>query len=220
MGRASLTQNTFNAGELSSLLLGRQDVDKYGSGLFVCLNAIPLTQGAWTRRPGTAYLHQCKFHSKIARLIAFQYSITQTYILEFGEEYIRFFTSHGILTNTAQSITSITKAAVGVVTKNSHGYSNGDRLYLSSMLGMTQLANREVVVTNQTANTFELYDSNGAAIATTGYGTFTSGNMAEIFEVTTAFQEADLVDIRVTQSADTLYLLHPDYPPQQLVPGS
>src|SRR3990167_9702872 len=108
MGRASLTQNTFNAGELSSLLLGRQDVDKYGSGLFVCLNAIPLTQGAWTRRPGTAYLHQCKFHSKIARLIAFQYSITQTYILEFGEEDIRVFSSPRLLPHNPPSNTSPT----------------------------------------------------------------------------------------------------------------
>jgi hypothetical protein len=217
MGRASDTQHGVNAGELSALLLGRQDLEKYAMSLFVCLNALPLTQGPWTRRPGTAYLHQTRHHDKVSRVVPFQYSVTQTYILEFGESYIRFFTEHGILTNAAQSITSITKAAVGVVTKISHGYSDGDRLYLSSMVGMTQLGSREVVVTNKTADTFELYDSDGNAIATTGYGTFTSGNMASIFEVTTTFDEADIDDIRFTQSADVLYILHPDFPPQQLV---
>lgn len=220
MGRASSIQNAFNAGELSALLLGRQDVDKYAAGLFVCLNAIPLAQGAWTRRPGTAYLHQTKHHDRLSRLIAFQYSVTNTYVLEFGHQYIRFFTSHGILTNTAQSITSISKANPGVVTKVAHGYSNGDRLYLSSMLGMTQLANREVVVANKTNDTFELTDSDGNDIDTTGYGTFTSGNMAEIFEVATTFDETDIADVRVTQSADTLYSFHKDFAPQQLVRNS
>lgn len=217
MGRASHIQNAFNAGEFSSLMLGRQDVAKYAAGLFTCFNAIPFVQGAWSRRPGTAFLHQARHHDKLARLVPFQYSVTQTYVLEFGEQYIRFFTDHGILTNAAQSITSITKANPGVVTKNSHGYLDGARLELSSIVGMTQLANREVVVANKTANTFELNDSDGNPIDTTNYDTFTSGDMASILEVTTTFAESDLADIRWTQSADTLYILHPDFPPQQLV---
>lgn len=216
MGRASNIQHSFNAGELSSLMLGRQDVDKYGSGMFVCLNGIPMTQGAWTRRPGTAYLHQTRHNDKGSRVIPFQYSITQTYVLEFGENYIRFFTGHGILTNASQSITSVSKAATGLVTKVAHGYSDGDRLFLSSIVGMTQLANREVVVTNKNNDDFELFDTDGVAIDTTNYDTFTSGDMAEIFEVTTTFAEADIPDIRVTQSDDTLYIFHADFKPQQL----
>lgn len=221
MARASETQHSFNAGELSSLMLGRQDITKYGSGLFTCLNAIPLTQGAWVRRPGTAFLHQTKFNSKASRVIPFQYSITQTYILEFGEQYIRFFTDHGILTQTAQNITGISNAAVAVLTYNgADTYANNDRVYVSGVVGMTQVNNREFVVTNVNtgANTFELYDTDGAAVNSTGYGTWTSaGAVAEIFQVTTAFVEADLAQIRVVQSADTLYILHPDYPPQRLV---
>jgi hypothetical protein len=217
---ASQTQNSFSAGELSALLLGRQDIKSYASGLYVCLNAVPLAQGAWTRRPGTAYLHQTKFHNRLSRVVPFQYSITQTYILEFGHLYIRFFTTHGILTNTAQSITSISKANPGVVGKVAHGYSNGDRLYLSSMVGMTQLANREVVVAGAAADTFNLTDSDGNNIDTTGYGTFTSGNMAEIFEVTTTYEEDDLADLRFTQSADKLYIFHPTFDPAVLVRAS
>jgi hypothetical protein len=221
MGRASLTQNSFNAGELSALILGRQDVAKYQSGLYVCLNSIPLVQGAWTRRPGFAYLHQCKHHDKLARVIPFQYSITQTYVLEFGEEYIRFFTSHGILTATAQNITGITKANPAVVTySGADTYANGDRVYISGVVGMTQVNNREFIVAgvNTGANTFQLTDSSGANVNSSSYGTYTSGGtVAEIIEVVTEFQEAELADIRVVQSADTLYILHPDYPPQQLV---
>lgn len=217
MGRASDIQNAVNAGELSALMLGRQDLAKYSNGLYVCQNALPLPQGAWTRRPGFAFLHQTKHNGKASRVLPFQYKTSQTYILEFGEYYIRFFSGHGILVNTSQSITSISKASPGVVTKVAHGYADGDRLELISILGMTQLANREVVVTNKTADTFELYDSDGSAINTTGYDTFTSGSMAEILEITTTFTEAELADIKVTQSNDTLYIFHPSHTPQKLV---
>lgn len=221
MGRASSIQNAFNAGELSALMLGRQDVEKYNSGLFVCLNAIPLTQGAWTRRPGTAFLHQCKHHNRVARVLPFQYSTTQTYILEFGHQYIRFFTDHGILTQTAQAITGITKANPAVLTySGADTYANGDRVHVASVAGMTQVNNREFIVANvnAAANTFELQNSDGTNVDSTGYDTYTSGGtVAEIFEVTTTFDETDVAGINVVQSADTLYILHPDFPPQTLV---
>lgn len=218
MARKSANQNSFTGGELSSLLLGRQDFEEYyNKGLFVCKNGMPLVQGPWTRRPGTAFLHQTKFNDRFSTLVPFQYSTTQTYMLEFGHLYIRFFTSHGILVNTSQSITSVSQAAVGVATKVAHGYNNADRLHLSSVLGMTQLNNREVVVTNKTADTFELYDTDGVAIATTGYGAFVSGSMAKIFEVVTTYTEGETYEIRVTQSADTLYITHPDHAPASLV---
>ena len=224
MPNAALIQNAVNAGELSPLLLGRQDIDKYVRGLFVCKNAIPLTQGGWTRRPGSVYLQQARHHNKACRLFPFQFSITQTYVLEFGEQYIRFFTNHGILTQAAQNITGITQAATAVVTySGSDTYANGDRVYISGVVGMTQVNNREFVVTNVNtgANTFELYDSDGNAVNSTGYGAWSSGGtVAEIYEVTTTFAEADLADIRIVQSADTLFVLHPDFPPQTLVRNS
>lgn len=220
MGRASAIQHAFDGGEWSELLLGRQDLEKYPHALFTCLNALPLTQGPWTRRPGTAFLHQTKFNDKVSRVIPFQYSTTQTYILEFGDLYIRFFSAHGIVTNTSQSITSISNANPGVVTKVAHGYSNGDRLLLSSILGMPGISNMEVVVTNKTADTFELWTSDGITVNTTSLGTFTSGTMAKIFEVPTTFTAAQVADIRTVQSADTLYILHPQLAPQTLVRAS
>lgn len=221
MARESSDQHALNAGELSSLLLGRQDLDKYKSGLSTCLNGIPLTQGAWTRRPGTAFLHQTKFHDKQSRLIAFQYSITQTYVLEFGEQYIRFYSNHGLLTQTPQAVTNVTKANPAVLTySGTDTYANGDRVYGSTFVGMTQLNNREFVVSNVNtgANTFELKNTDGTNVDSTNYDTYVSGGtVAEIYEVPTAFAETDLDQLRVTQSADTLFLFQPDFPPQKLV---
>ena len=221
MARASEAQHATNGGELSTLMLGRQDLQKYAAGLFVCLNAVPLVQGAWARRPGTAFLHQTKFHNKESRLIPFQYSVTQTYVLEFGNLYIRFYADHGILTQTAQNITGITKANPAVLTySGADTYANGDRVYVTGVTGMTQVNNREFVVTNVNAgaNTFELYDSDGNAVNSTGYDTYSAnGTVAEVFEVVTTFTEAELPDVRVTQSADTLFIFHPTHAPQKLV---
>ncbi len=224
MARASKNQNAFNAGELSPLLLGRQDIDKYAHGLATCYNAIPLTQGGWTRRPGTVFLHQTKFNDRASRLFPFQYSVTQTYVLEFGHLYIRFFSSHGILTKATQAASAVTKASTGVLTYvGADTYANTERVHLAGFVGMTQLNGREAVVTavDTTANTFQLYDTDGVAINTTSYDTYVSGGtVGEIYEVVTTFTEGELPDIRITQSADTLFITHPDHAPQKLVRNS
>ena len=224
MGRESLIQSSFNAGELSPLLLARTDIAKRANGLYTCLNWVPLVQGAITRRSGTAFLKEVKLSDKLTRIFPFQFSTTQTYVLEFGVSYIRFFTSGGILTATGQAITAATKANPCVVTyTGTDTYANNDRVYVVDVVGMTQLNNREFIVANVDtgANTFELQEYI-AGVATnvnsTAYGTYASaGTINEVFEIATTFAEADLAEIRVIQSADVLYILHPDFPPQQLV---
>ena len=225
MGFESLIQSSFNAGELSPLLLGRTDIAKRANGLYQCLNWFPLVQGGLTRRPGTTMLKEVKFSDKATRIFPFQYSTTQTYVLEFGAGYIRFFAQHGILTKTAQTITGISKAATAVLTySGSDTYANDERVYVTGVTGMTQVNNREFIVKNVNAgaNTFDLYERVGGAdvaVNSAAYDTFTAGasSLAEILEVTTSFAEADLDEIRIVQSVDVLYILHPDYPPQQLV---
>ena len=224
MGRASETQHSFNAGEVSPLLLGRQDLQKYGAMLAACYNAVVLAQGPWTRRSGTAFITQTKHHAKASRLMPFQFSITQTYVLEFGETYIRFFTQGGILTLATQAITGITKANPAVLTySGADTYSNGDRVYVQDVVGMTQVNNREFVVANVNAgaNTFELTDSDGANVDSTAYDTYTSGGVVgEIYEVVSPYDDTELASLRVVQSADTLYILHPSYAPRKLVRNS
>lgn len=74
----------------------------------------------------------------------------------------------------AVTITSITKANPGVVTKVSHGYSDGDILYLT-VVGMHQLNEKVVRVANKTADTYEL-----EGVDTTLFETFTSGTSEKV----------------------------------------
>lgn len=95
--KASPIQNNFIGGEFSPLTLARIDSDLYPTGLAKCFNYIPLVQGPVTRRPGTYYVANGKNSGafRTVRLQAFQFSNVQAYMLEFGDQYIRFFRNNG-----------------------------------------------------------------------------------------------------------------------------
>ena len=95
MSYSTPIQSNFNGGEVSPLLYGRPDLDKYGTGLKTCLNFIPLIQGPVERRPGSVHIVEVKDSSKSTRIVRFEFSTEQAYILEFGNLYIRFIREHG-----------------------------------------------------------------------------------------------------------------------------
>jgi hypothetical protein len=100
MPRASFVQTSFNGGEWSPLAQGRVDLAKYKNGLALCKNYVPLVQGPLTRRPGTRYVAEVKDSTKPVRLVKFEFSVLQAYVLEFGQGYIRFYTNDGQLLDT------------------------------------------------------------------------------------------------------------------------
>lgn len=95
MPRLSIIQTNCTAGELSPRLLGRVDVARYANALKTCENAYPLVHGGARRRPGTRYVAEVKNSSKSVRLIPFTFNRDQAFILEFGDQYIRFYTAGG-----------------------------------------------------------------------------------------------------------------------------
>lgn len=215
MPKVSPIQQNFNAGEWSPLTEGRTDLDKYKNALRTCLNSIPLVQGGVTRRPGTKFVAEQRSHSAAGRLIPFQFSVTQAYVILLEDQKFRFFKDNALITLTAQNITAITKANPAVVTyAGADTYANGDRVTISGVVGMTQVNNREFEVANVNAgaNTFELL-----AVDSTTYDTYTSGGtVAEIYEVVNPYVTADLFELKFAQSADVLYITHPDYAPRKL----
>lgn len=95
MATVAPIQTSFSGGEFDPTLLGRVDADRYRQALAKCLNFIPTVQGPLDRRPGTYYVAATKYSDKKARLVPFQFSADESYILEFGHQYIRFFRDHG-----------------------------------------------------------------------------------------------------------------------------
>ncbi|MEN6527590.1 MAG: hypothetical protein ABFD65_13995 [Candidatus Polarisedimenticolia bacterium] len=99
MPRARPTVTSFNAGELSPLLDGRVDQDKYFSGCKQLSNFIPTVQGPARRRGGTRRVGEVKSSAQRAWLTDFVFSVGQAYVLEFGDLYLRFWTNRGQLLN-------------------------------------------------------------------------------------------------------------------------
>ncbi len=76
-------------------MYGRTDHVKYQNGCKEVTNFLIIPQGGLTRRPGFQYIAAAKNADKKCRLIPFQFSITQAYVLEFGDSYIRFYKDGG-----------------------------------------------------------------------------------------------------------------------------
>lgn len=90
MPRLVSVQTNFTTGEASDKLYGRVDIAKYNNALSVCLNFLVQPQGGVIRRPGTRYAATAKYSDRAARVLPFEFSTTQAYILEVGDYYIRF----------------------------------------------------------------------------------------------------------------------------------
>ncbi len=153
MGKQLLAVPSFTAGELSSSMEGRTDFAKYFSGCTRIENFVVLPHGPVTRRPGTYYVSEVKTSSNKTRLVPFTFSTEQTYILEFGDQYLRFYKDNGQITEASKTISGLTAADPGVVTATSHGYSNGDHVWINSVVGMTEVNGRRFTVANQTTHT-------------------------------------------------------------------
>lgn len=95
MPRAAPLLSSFNAGELSPNLEGRAELSKYGAGAKTMENFIPIVQGPAKRRAGTRFVAEVKDSTKRTWLVRFEFNTQQGYVLEFGDQYIRFYTQHG-----------------------------------------------------------------------------------------------------------------------------
>jgi len=217
MARVAVQLTNFTGGELSPRLDGRNDLAKYASGCKTLQNMIVYPHGSAARRPGTTFVAEVKTSSAFTRLIPFEFSTTQTYILEFGDLYIRFYKDSGAILEANKTITGITQANPGVVTSASHGFSNGDTVVISGVVGMTQVNGKRFTVASVATNTFQLKDIDGANVNTTSYTAYSSGGIANrVYTLTTTYLTADLPQLKFAQSADVMYICHPDYSVKKL----
>ena len=134
------------------------------------------TSGGASNRPGLEYVCEVKNSSIDTRLVPFEFNTLETYILEFGNEYIRVIVDGGLVVDTGSqfTISAATKANPCVVTANSHSFLDGDEIFVSGVVGMTELNGRQFIVANKTTNTFSLQDKSGANVNSSAYTTYGS----------------------------------------------
>lgn len=216
--------NSLNSGELSPYVYGRTDYAKYKSGLALCRNFFPDARGGILNRAGTRYVGNVVDSTTPNRLIPFTFNTLQAYALVFGNQTMRVIKDGAYVLEPTSNVTSITQATPAVVTASSLAFSNGnlangDTVFLSGIIGMTQLNGRFFIAqsVNLGAGTFALKDLYGANVNSTGYGAYTSGGtLGRVFTLATPYAAADLALVKFAQTADVMTLCHPSYAPQQL----
>jgi hypothetical protein len=217
MARVAAELTNFTGGELSPRLDGRNDLTKYSSSCKRLDNFIIYPHGAAARRSGTTFVAEVADSDNKTRLIPFEFSTTQTYMLEFSNLKIRFYKDNGSILEGDKTITGITQANPAVVTSSSHGYSNGDEVLISSVSGMTEVNGKRFLVAGVTTNTFQLTDKDGTNINSTSYTAYSSGGVAnKVYEIATPYTTAQLFDLKFAQSADVMYITHPSHEVEKL----
>lgn len=86
----------FNNGQVSPLMEARTDYEKYTSSNRTVENFFTNVQGSALRRPGTRYIADANTAiAKVVRLLPFEVSTDDTYIIEITDGSMRFYRDDG-----------------------------------------------------------------------------------------------------------------------------
>lgn len=179
--------HSFTGGEWAPSLWGRSDLAKYATACRTMKNFFPHPHGGGSNRGGTQFIGEVKDSTKKVRLIPFQFSVVQAYMLEFGDGYIRVIKDGGYVVMT-QLTTTEWLTGTPYVVGNFREESN--KIYYC--------------LVNHTSGTFATDLAAGKWVE------------QEIYQIPSPYSEADLDLIKYEQSADVMYLWHPSYDERKL----
>ena len=98
---SDIVKYAFIAGEISPTLLGRTDLTKYDLAVAEGRNFFVDYRGGLSSRPGTQFVDTVHLGSLPTRMFAFKFApnIANSYIVLFGDHYIRFYQDGGLVLN-------------------------------------------------------------------------------------------------------------------------
>jgi hypothetical protein len=99
----NVNQSSFAGGELAPPLWGRTDLAKYAVGAKELKNFTVQPHGGIVKRSGTRFVYEVVNSANKSRLIPFQFSPSQSYILEFGNKIMRVIKDGGLVLNPVDS---------------------------------------------------------------------------------------------------------------------
>ena len=198
MARVAAQLTNFTAGELSPRLDGRNDLSKYPAGCKTLENIVIYPHGAAARRPGTQFISEVKTSSAKTRLIPFEFSTTQTYILEFGNQYMRVYKDKGqvlsggsafeistpYLTAELFDIKFAQSADVMYLTHPSHETKKLSRTdHTAWTLATVDFTNGPFLDTNTSTTTFQPSGTSGSVNITASANTFVSTDVGRLIRI-------------------------------------
>ncbi|RJO64160.1 MAG: hypothetical protein C4540_04580 [Candidatus Omnitrophota bacterium] len=185
----SALKPAFTGGEFAPSLWERVDLQRYNSGCKTLRNFFVHPHGGASNRPGLQYIASAKYGNKYGRLVPFEFSKEQAYMIEFGEYYCRFYMNGG------QIIAPTSTAA----------WASGVDYYIGDFVKVS-----DVIYRSKTNHTSNGTDHN------TPPGNTTDWEESSVYEIETPYAETDLVGLKFVQSADVLYITSSDFYPRTL----
>ncbi len=192
----SVMQASFTGGELSPNLYSRVDMARWPVSLKTCRNWITQPYGGAKNRPGTYFIGEVKDSTKKVRLVPFRYSSDDTYVLEVGDGYTRFY-HNGVRVDKKVDDLDYPAAIT---------YRTGDMV---QDFGVPYRSIQD--------NNLGHMPPSAEPLWWEPVDTFVVGLYAYvIFEVSTPYTESELPALRYAQSADVLTFAHQDHQPANL----
>ena len=224
MPNVNHTCSNFVGGELCPSVNARCDIKVYANGCSRLENFILEATGPVKFRTGTRFVNPTKNNS-LGRLIPFQFSDEQAYLIECTPGYFRFYKDEGIICRDDKTITAI--SSDGVITAKEHGLSNGNEIFIGGLKGSVEILNgRSYTVSDVATDTFKIKDEDGNYIDFTGLEYISGGVLNAIVEIENPYKDIEnmsddeimeyLHKIDYAQNADTSYFVHPKYAPKKL----
>lgn len=195
MTNMNKAQRAFGGGEIAPAHYARTDLTKYHTSLRACRNFIVQLDGGVVNRPGTKMINELKDNTLTGRLIPFALNevITNTYIIELGNLFMRFY----------QNGARITTAGVAAWA-NATPYTAGDLVTQGGITYYCKLAHTSAAGSNQPGTD-------------AGAATYWYAQSGTIYEIPTPYETSQLMDVQFIQSDNTIYLVHPSHAPRELI---
>ena len=159
---------------------------------------------------------QAKSGTLPTRLIPFSVSVNTSFILEFGDHYLRFINNGAPVLEPNFAITGVNNGLPATITAPGNNFVPGDVLFITGVVGMPAINGRFVQVASAGTNVV-VTDLQGNFFSTATFGTYLSGGViARVFQISTPYPASDLALLKYVESVSVLFLTHPSHPVQTL----
>ena len=229
----NMFKTQFSAGELSPALYAGVNQQYYQAGARKIRNFFVRPQGGIINRPGTVCVGNCRkvLGNETVRLIPFQYSEQDSYVLELTHKMMRVIRNGGyvLATESIDGVQTLIERRLADVTNGEgatfttttdHGFPNGVHVTFTGVADMTELNGRVAVVKSHTADTFTLENFDGTPFDTSGFGDYVAGDsggrVRRIFQKSLPYEDTELALLKYDQSADVMTLVHTNHPQRYL----
>jgi len=215
VAKESSRQVSYNSGLLSPQIAARTDLDKYFAGGEVLDNFLPLVEGPLVRRPGLKFIAPQGDEDFSARMVRFEFSVDQSYALEFGQNYMRVYRDQGLVLDSLHTPASITDTFASdpyVLKVDTTGLATGDMVFITGT-DVPEINGQFFDIDVISGSDLSLVGVDGTTFSTQSSPV---GTLQLVYSIATPYTAAQVREFQSAPSADVMYIAHGNVPRQKV----